>query len=92
MRTVLVCILCMLTPFLLGCDEAVPPGPGPWDGDPPDLPAGAPEPNCVTPGHRMCAPLKKAETVVVARCTEVRQYANTRKGQWSTGGTSWRST
>jgi hypothetical protein len=28
------------------------------------------------------APLKEAETVVVARCTEIRPYAKVRRGQW----------
>lgn len=84
MRTCRVCILFMLTLFLLGCDEAAPLGPGPWEGDPPDLPAGAPEPNCVAPGHRIPyrAPVEEDEVVVIARCTEIRQYAKTRKGQW----------
>jgi len=84
MRAFRVGILFVLPVFLLGCDEPKPMGPGPWEGDPPPLPADAPIVNCVAPKHRLPyhASFAEAETVVVARCTEVQQYETVRQGNW----------
>lgn len=92
MRTSGALTLALLTLLLPGCEEAASPNAHLWSGDPPDLPAGAPIVNCVTPHHAIPAslrysalsnsPFKEAEAVVVARCAEVRQYTKIRRGEW----------
>ncbi len=83
MRTSGALTLVLLT-LLLGCDEPALPDPRLWQGDPPDLPSGAPTVNCVAPHHRLSYPSSfgEAEAVVVARCKEIRQYATVQRGQW----------
>jgi len=73
MRTCRVCVVFGVTLFLVGCGAA-----------PPALPPGLTQPNCVTIDHRMPSAdnFEKVETVVIARCTEVRQYATVRDGNY----------
>jgi hypothetical protein len=80
-------ILIVATALLAGCSEPRSMSPGSWNGEPPPLPADAPEVNCVVWGHGHeyrgpFAPFEEAEAVAVARCTEVRQYATVRRGLW----------
>ncbi|HUU93240.1 MAG TPA: hypothetical protein VM238_18755 [Phycisphaerae bacterium] len=84
MRTAGALTLVFLALLLAGCDETAPPDLGPRDVSPPDLPCGAPTPNCVTTNQGIPnrPPGEEDEVIVVGRCTEVRQYAKTRHGQW----------
>jgi len=76
-------ILFFAAVFLAGCGESNSWSPGAWKGDPPPLPADASKVNCVPAGYGIPSELfEEAGTVVVARCTEVRQYATVRRGNW----------
>jgi len=80
-------ILFLAAIVFAGCGEADSWSPGAWKGDPPPLPADAPKVNCVAWAHGTqyrgpFAPFEEAGTVVVARCTEVRQYATVRRGDY----------
>ncbi|MFO8012828.1 MAG: hypothetical protein R6X20_05915 [Phycisphaerae bacterium] len=84
MRTVGPHILIVPAILLAGCGEPESMGPGPWEEAPPNLPADAPVVNCVAPDHWLPyrASFREAEAVVVARCTNVLQYATVRRGHY----------